>query len=270
MLWPRVPRLGLRLLVAVIGITAVCCLAVRAYVEYEIHRATSLLAEASRVRVGDAETTVLSLVEQYRGVKWPSDPLGPRENWIDKDEYDYQKNLISDYRYSFEVSPYDLIPRDVRSGQNRFTRVVRAVMNNTPVQPRSVFGMRNWGVEVDVAIRDGRVQSVLGMVVVEGRTRWLGHEWKLANAMPARELQAKVFVIDSAILDMATNSGSMIENHFTPRASDEEVQVSRKFNTACLTRLRGCDGFCDFVPRALEYVKGHPDAAGNFIPPRCP
>ena len=70
--------------------------------------------------------------------------------------------------------------------------------------------------------------------------------------------------------NMATNSGSMIENYFTPRASNEEMQASRKFNTACLTSLRGCDGFCEFVPHTLEYLKQHPDAAGNFSPSNCP
>ncbi len=197
------------------------------------------------------------------------DRLGRKEDWIDRDEYEYQKNLVPDYRYALVVSPYGLFPEDVRAGESHIGRAVRAAINNTHAQLRSVLGMRDWGAEVDVAVRGGRVQSVSEMVVVEGRSRWLGHRWELTDAMPKRELQAKDFVIDAALLDMATYNGDMTETYFTPRASDEEMQISRNFNTACLTSLRGCDGLCAFVPRTLDYLKRHPDAGGNIIPPKC-
>lgn len=222
-----------------------------------------------QVQVGGAEATVLPLIKRYGGFKWSPDPLGSKENWIDKDEYDYQKELESDYRYDFEVSPFGLIPSDLRWGKHPITQAIRTAINKTPVQLRAVLGMRNWGAEVGLAIRGSRVQSVSAMVVVEGRSRWLGHEWNLENAMPERRLRAKEFVVESAALT-TENGGALIQNIFTPRASDEEVQASRRFNAACLTSLRGCDGFCDFAPRVLEYLKRHPDAAGNIIPPKCP
>jgi hypothetical protein len=108
------------------------------------------------------------------------------------------------------------------------------------------------------------------MVLVEGRSRWLGHEWEFASAMPEHGIQANVFVVQSGILAMENHGGAIIQDIFTPKASEEEVQTSRKFNTACLTGIRGCDRFCDFTPRTLEYLKQHPDAAGNIIPPKCP
>jgi len=270
MFWRQVLRFGSRLGLMVLATAFLLVVSLRAYVHYEVHRATALQAEACRVQIGDAEATVFPLIDRYSGFKWTPDSLGPRENWIDKEEYDYQKSLESDYRYYLAVSPYELLANDVRSGQTRADRTVRAVMNNTSVQLRSVLGMRDWNAGVEVAIRDGRVQSVLGMVLVEGRSGWMGNIWKLANAMPNRELQGRAYVVRSAHLNMATNSGSMIENYFTPRASNEEMQASRKFNTACLTSLRGCDGFCEFVPHTLEYLKQHPDAAGNFSPSNCP
>lgn len=62
----------------------------------------------------------------------------------------------------------------------------------------------------------------------------------------------------------------MIENYFTPKSSEEEARTARQFNAGCLTSIKGCDGLCDVAPRALEYVKRHPDAAWNIIPPKCP
>jgi len=269
MFWPRLLHFGSRLVVAMLATIVVAIVFVRVYVEYEIHRATSMLAEASRVQIGAPETAVLPLVKQYSGFKWAPDSLGPREDWIDKDEYDYQKELVSDYRYDLEVSPFGLIPSDMRWGQHRITQAIRAAINHTPVHLRAVLGMRDWGTGVGLTIRGSRVQSVSAMVLVEGRPRWLGHEWKLVNAMPQRRMHTKAFIVESGFLEMANNGGSLTQNIFTPRALDEEVQVSRKFNAACLTSLRGCDGFCDFVPLTLEYLEQHPEAAGNFIPPKC-
>jgi hypothetical protein len=269
MFWPRLLHFGSRFVVAMLATIVVVILSVRVYVEYEIRRATSMLAEASRVQVGESETAILPLVNQYIGFKWSPDSVGLRENWIDKNEYDYQRELVSDYRYEIEVSPFGLIPSDTRWGQHRITQAIRAAINHTPVQLRALLGMRDWGAGVGLSVAGSKVQSVSAMVLVEGRTRWLGHEWKLVNAMPERQMREKAFIVDSGFLEMANNGGSLTRNIFTPRASDEEVQVSRKFNAACLTSLRGCDGFCDFIPRTLEYLEQHPDAAGSFIPPKC-
>ena len=144
MFWRRVLRFGSRLGLVVLASVFLLGVSLRAYVHYEVHRATALQAEACRVQIGDAEPTVFPLIDRYSGFKWTPDSLGPRENWIDKEEYDYQKSLESDYRYYLAVSPYKLLANDVRSGQSRADRTVRAVMNNTSVQLRSVLGMRDW------------------------------------------------------------------------------------------------------------------------------
>ena len=115
MVWPHGQGLGamsrrrhlwLRLIVAVLALAAVVYGSLWAYVEYEVHRAKSMLAEASRIRVGDTEASVLPLVRRYGGFKWTPEQLSPREQWVDKDEFDYQKHLLSDYKYELGISPF--------------------------------------------------------------------------------------------------------------------------------------------------------------------
>lgn len=87
--------------------------------------------------------------------------------------------------------------------------------------------------------------------------------------MPHRDMRARAYIIGAAILTMEDGGGTMIENIFTPEASEEEVEVARQFNAACLTSIKGCNGLCDVAPRALEYLEQHPDAVWNIIPPKC-
>ena len=87
--WHRTRRVVIAMAIVV---TALCAIA-WSYSDYKARRAKSLLAEASRVRIGDSEASVLALVQRYGGVKWhPSGStrttLGPRENWLDKSEYE--------------------------------------------------------------------------------------------------------------------------------------------------------------------------------------
>lgn len=262
--------IGLRM--AIIGLLILAALwgSLRAYTWYEAHRAASMLAEASRVGIGDTEASVLPLIKRYGGYKWTPEPLPPREQSTDLREYDYRRNLVSDYRYEFEVSPFDLLTTDGHGQRGRVTGAIRVTINAVPKRLRAIIGVRDWGATVDLAIRGGRVQSVSGEVLVEGRSEWLGHEWRFANAMPHYELQGKALVIDSATLEMENGGGMLIQNIFTPEASEEEVRASRKFNAACLSSVRGCDGFCDLAPRALEYLKQHPDVGVGIIPPKCP
>jgi hypothetical protein len=101
---PRRRHLWLRLIIAVLILAAAVYGSLWARVEYEAYRAKSMLAEASRVQVGDAEASVLPFVRRYGGYKWTPEQLPPREQWIDKDEYDYQTNRLSDYKYELGIS----------------------------------------------------------------------------------------------------------------------------------------------------------------------
>jgi hypothetical protein len=257
---------GLRLAFVALLIIAAVWGSLWAYVDYKAHRASFMLAEVSRVHVGDAEASVLPLVQRYGGFKWTPEALSPKEQWLDKDEYDYQQNRLSDYRYEFEVSPFGTTGR----GTSRLTQAMRAVRAAVPAHLRPVLGMRDWGTVVELSVRDGRLQSVSAMTLFAGRSGWLGHSWLLAEGMPDHEMRPRAYVIGAAFLTMEDGGGMMIENVFTPRASEEEAEAARQFNTTCLTSINGCDGLCDVAPRALKYLKQHPDANWNIIPPKCP
>lgn len=237
----------------------------QAYVKYEVHRAGSLLAEASRVQIGDTETSVLAMTQRYGGFRWTLEPLSPREQWIDKDEYEYQMRQRSDHQYELAVSPFGSFVYRV----GRLTDAMRIAREAVPVSWRTLLGMRDWSTRVELSIREGRVQSISAMTLVEGRSGWVGHTWDLAEKMPHHDMRPQDYAIGVTHLTTADGGGTIIRNFFTPKASDEEVDAARTFNHQCLTSISGCGGLCDIAPRALQYLKQHPDAAWNIVPPKC-
>lgn len=261
----RTRHLFLRLIGAVLALGAVSYGSLWAYVEYQAHRAESMITDLSRVQVGDTEASVLALTERYGGFKWTPEPMSPREQWIDKEEYDYEVKRECDYRYEVGVSPFGTTVARV----GRLAQALRDARQVVPAHLRPWLGLRDWGITAELSIRGGRVQSVSAMTLFEGRSEWLGHEWQLAEGMPRYGMPARPYAIGAANLSMAPSGGEMISNFFTPRASDEEVDIAHKFNAACLTSFNGCNGLCDAAPRPLAYLKQHPDAAWNIIPPRC-
>jgi hypothetical protein len=205
------------------------------------------------------------LIARYGGLKWTPEPLSPREQWIDKDEYDYEIKSVADYKYELAIGPLGTLVARV----SRWTQALRAARKVVPEHLRELLRLRDWGTTVELWIRGGRVQSVSAMTLVEGRSEWLGHSWELAKRMPRYGMPLRAYAIGSVHLTMADRGGEMIQNFLTPKASEEEVEAARKFNAGCLTSLRGCDGLCDLAPRALEYLNHHPDAVWNIIPPEC-
>jgi hypothetical protein len=258
--------LGLRLVLAALLICAALSGSLWAYIGYEAHRARLMLAEISQIHIGDTEASVLPLVQRYGGFKWTPEPLLPREQWIDKDEYDYQKNRVSDYKYELGLSPFGTI-----SGwASRWTQALRPVSEAVPSRLRPALGMRYWGAGAELSIRGGHVQSVSAMTIFAGRSEMLGHSWELAEGMPHFGMPARAYAIGAANLTLSQGFGTMIKNYLTPKASEEEAEAARKFNTKCLTSIKGCKGLCDVAPRALEYLNHHPEADWNIIPPKCP
>ena len=257
--------LALWLVIVALVIAAAFWVSLRAYGKYEAHRAVSLLTEASRVRIGDTEASVLAFVKRYDGYKWTPTPLSPRENWIDQDEYDYQVKRLSDYQYELGIAPFGTTILNT----GRFTQTMRGLRETVPRYLRPALGFRDWGTVVVFSIRKGRVQSVSAMTLVEGRSEWLGHKWELAESMPRHDMPTRAYLIGAANLTMGDGVGTMIKNVVTTKASEEEFESARKFNTECLTSIRGCDGLCHFAPRALENLRLHPDATWNIIPPKC-
>jgi len=262
----RAHALGFRVAVAIVlGVAALWC-SLRAYVGYERRRAVSLFTEASRVRVGDTEASILPLLGHYGGHKLMTEPLPPKEQWIDKDEYHYQVNRVNDYSYVLGISPFGTTTGEV----TRFNQAMRTVRAGLPSHLRGLVGMRDWGTTVQLSIRNGHVQSISAMALVRGQSKWLGNRWELAEGMPRHDMRPRPYAIGAANLTMEDGGGDMIENVFTPQASEDEVEAARQFNAECFTSIRGCKGLCDVAPRALEYLKQHPDAVWNIIPPKCP
>ena len=261
----RTRHLFLRLVVAVLALSAACYGSLWAYIEYEAHRAKSMLAELSRVQIGDKEASVLALTGRYGGFKWTPDPLSPREQWVVKEAYDYEVTRQSDYKYELWVSPFGTPVAPVRG----LAQALRAAREIVPMRLQPFFGLRDWGTVAELSIRSGRVHSVSAMTLFEGRSEWLGHKWELAEGMPRYGMPARAYVIGATHLTMANGGGEMITNFYTPRASDEEVDTAHRFDSKCLASVEGCRDLCDAAPRPLAYLKQHPDAAWNIIPPQC-
>ena len=257
--------LGLRCVIVALLVAVAAWGSLWAYAEYEHHRAKLMLVEVSRVHVGDAEASVLPLVQRYRGFKRTPQPLSSGEDWLDKDEYDYQKNRASDYEYELGLSSFGTTNLQT----SRLTQAIRTIRAAIPGRLRPLLGMRDWSTGAELSIRGGRVQSVATTTLFAARSGWLGHKWELAEGMPHFGMPPHAYAIGVAHLTMDGGGGTMIENFFTPEASEDEVGVARQFNTACLTSIKGCDGLCDVAPLALEHLKKHPDAAWNIIPATC-
>jgi hypothetical protein len=258
--------LGLRLVLAVLLFCVALWGSLWIHIGYEAHRARQLLAEISQIHVGDAEASVLPLVQRYDGFKWTAEPLPPAADWIDMDEFDYQQNRVSDYRYALVISPFG----NSIVHPSRWVQAMRKVRSAVPERLRPLLGMRDWVAGADLSVRDGRVQSVSALTIFAGRSEWLGQRWELSEGMPRHDMPQRAYVIGAANLEMGVGDGAMIENYLTPEASEKEAEAARQFNTGCLTSIKGCNGFCDVAPRALEYQKQHPDAAWGITPPKCP
>jgi hypothetical protein len=187
----RAYTLGFRVVVVtVLSVAALWC-SLWTYVGYERHRAVSLFAEASRVRVGDTEASILPLLGHYGGHKWMTEPLPPKEQWIDKDEYDYQMNRLSDYSYLLGISPFGTTTGQI----TRLNLAMRTVREAVPSHLRALVGMRDWGTTVQLSIRNGRVQSISAMALVRGQSEWLGNRWELAEGMPRHDMRPRAYAI---------------------------------------------------------------------------
>jgi hypothetical protein len=269
--WPRTRRV---IIAVAIVVTALCAIA-WSYSAYKARRAKSLLAEAPRVQIGDSEASVLALVQRHGGVKWhPSGStrttLGPRENWLDKSEYERALRTYPDYDYSILVNPWGfptIAPEsDLRA---RFKAVLRSAMEVVPASVRAPFGLRDWVSSVDIYIRDGRVSKVTGEVLVEGRSRWLNHEWSLVNEMPRESTQSRAYMIEPVNIGMRTGRSRGLENILTPQASQQETEAAHLWNTACLTSFRSCIDRCELSPAAFQYMTNHPEVARDIWEPTC-
>lgn len=241
---------------------------------YKVSRAKSLLAGAAPVRIGDSEASVLTLIQRYGGVKWePSGStrttMSTRENWLDKSEYEHALKTYPDYAYSIQLNPLGfptLAPGDSRG---RLYEALWSAMDAVPASIRASFGLRKWASLVEIDIRDGRVSKVSGMVLVEGRSRWLNHEWSLVSEMPREPMQSHAYMTEPMDILMMTDRSRGLKNTLTPQGSEEEAEAAHTWNRACLTSLRGCKDRCELSPAAFRYMATHPDVSRAIWEPTC-
>jgi len=267
-IWPRTRRVTIAMAIVA---TALCAI-VWTYTAFEARRAKSLLAEASRVRIGDSEASVLALVQRYGGVKWEPigstrTTLGPREDWLDKSEYERALRTYSDYAYSIEVNPWGfptLAPES--DSRRRLDAVLWPALDVVPASIRAPFGLRKWVSDVDIEIRDGRVSKVVGEILVEGRSRWLNHEWSLVGEMPREPMQSRGYLTEPVNIAMSAGRSRGLGNTITPQASEQENEAAHFWNTACLTSLQGCTDRCELSPTAFQYMTNHPDVSRGWEP----
>jgi hypothetical protein len=196
----RTRRIFLRVVIYMLLLAIVLYGLTLSYAQYQAHCARTLLAESARVQIGNTEGSVLQLVRRYGGFRWTPDPLGPKENWIDKDEYEYQRGLLSDYKYEIALSPFGTMSH----GSGTRYRVIGAILREIGAVPsdlRGMLGMRLWVTTVDLSIRNGQVQSISAMTQLEGRNGWLGHQWSLAKGMPHHDMQPRTYLNRSSVPD---------------------------------------------------------------------
>jgi hypothetical protein len=266
--WPHTRRV----IIAVAIVATALCAIVWNYTSYKASRAKSLLAEASRVRIGDSAASVLALVQRYGGVKWePSGStrttLGPRENWLDKSDYEHALRTYPDYDYSILVNPWGFPTIAPESDSRpRLKAALRSAMEVVPASIRAPFGLRDWVSSVDINIRDGRVSKVTGVVLVEGRSRWLNHQWSLVSEIPREPMQARAYMTEPVNIAMRTGRSRGVENTLTAQASEQETEAAHLWNTACLTSLRSCTDRCELSSAAFRYMKNHPEVSQGWEP----
>lgn len=265
-IWARTRRLTL----GVIVVTGLLCLGAWSYTAYQARRASSMLAQASRLRIGDSEASALPLVSRYRGRKWAPPgstrgTLSPREDWIDTEQYKRAIRVYPDHVYSIEINPWGF-PSFAPS--SRLEKALRIAINTIPRAVRSPLGLRDWASAVDVRIRDGRVSEVEGIAFVEGRSRWLNHSWYLGNERRGEPLPLP-YAIEPLDVLMREGRSRGIRNLITPQASYEQAEAAHVWNTACVVSLRACRDLCELSPRAFQYWKTHPAPSGTMWNPTC-
>ena len=266
-IWARTRRL----IFAVVIVAGLLCAGAWTYTARQARRAESMLAEASGVRIGDSEASVLPLVERYGGHKWAPPgstrgTLGPREDWIDLEEYDRALNTYPDYVYSIQVNPWG---SPTLAPSSKAAQALRIAMMIVPGRVRSPLGLRDWGSFVSIQIRDGRVSKVGATLFVEGRSRWLNHSWYLATDMRNEPLPLRPYTIEGENVLMREDRSIGIRNLITPQATAEQAEAAHTWNTACIVSLRGCSNRCELSPRAFQYWNTHRSPSGPTWEPTC-
>jgi hypothetical protein len=275
MRYSRVSRFALRFAVAALVLFLLLFCGIHAYTVYLTHRAVLLLDEATRIRIGTNEESVLPLVSRYGFVKQAPPRSEPDANCpvtakgicLDlfpqtHEEIEYRKAQRPDYTYEVDLSPFDVFaalhqrPRGVHLA-------LAYLMFRTPIFLRNLLSLRDWRAFTYIAIRGERVDRVSSGLWVEGSSRWLGHSWHLVGEMFPPSMPQKTYSASEGWLEINT-TGDSTDQSITPAANTEQLKAAQSINTGCLTGLIPCGSLHDLSPRAFEYKKLHPESDSNL------
>ena len=262
-------RFALRAVITGSVVVAVCCCVLRIYAFYESRKAINLLEEATKIRVGAPEESVIPLVARFGGVKNLPSPPSSIDDCPDKAECEYQNDRLGEYTYGIVLSPFNVYPASVKQTRH-LNRAVASLMVYIPSSLRDPLSFRDWIADVYIRIRSGHVEAVAGGLYVEGRSRWLGNSWELSADMPRLGMQGKTYVGEGTFLEMPTGGGAGTDQYLTPAATFEQFQAAQSFSERCLTDLVPCRCPSDLAPYAIRYLKEHPEMGSPIMNDDCP
>ena len=268
-LYQRVLRFVFRTTIAGLVFVALLYCSLRVYSAYLTDRALSLLNEATSIKIGATEESILPLVARYGGSKFAAQQPVPIDDCPSKPECKRWNAHLPDYSYGIGISPFKVFYSPERA-TGWIHRAMTALMIRTPSSWRDPFALRDWEAYADINIRAGRVEAVDSGVYLEGRGRWLANTWRLSADMPQLDMKQKTYVNEGTFLTFPGDGGAGTVHYLTPAATPEQFQAAQSFNTSCLTGLSPCRCLSELSPRAFQYLEQHPDAGGTIMTDDCP
>jgi hypothetical protein len=267
-------RVSLRAQVRGVGTRALTCplCGFRAHTVYLTHSAVLMLDEATRIRIGVSEDSILPLVVHYGGVKRARTltddcPVKVNEGCLEpppqsQEELAYWNAHHPDYTYEVDLSPFNVFAA-LHQQLKGVHLSLAYLMFRTPIFLRNLLSLRDWRAFTYIAIRGGRVEGVSRGLWVEGSDRWLGHSWHLVGAMFSPSMPQKTYIAEEGWLELNT-TGDSTDQSITPAATTDQLKAAQSINTGCLTGLIPCSSLHDLSPRAFEYKKLHPESDSNL------
>jgi hypothetical protein len=246
-------RLGAvaRLLAVAFCVAFLCYIAARLVLAYQIRRGSHIVEEVQRVKVGDSEDSLSTLLKRFDGYRWDAQ-LGSHE----------------DYNYVLEINPWRFPTlQDAKSGGRE--HVLGSAWNS---RFRRAIGLRQWLVTSEIAVKKRQVVAVQSDVVVEGKTMWLGTSWRLSEKPREFERDPNVDYLEWPVkpdldfvsptfLEMGTGGGSSWRFWIEPSLPTVQLQVAKRWDFGCLDSFRGCDSLCDLLPEAARFFNQHSELA---------
>jgi hypothetical protein len=240
-----------RLLLVAVVVLLLCYVSGQLLLSYQIRRAARLLEAVQRVKVGDSEASLDSLLKRYGDYRW-----------------DVQLGAHEDYNFVFQVNPWGFAT--LSSGW--WGDKGRLVVTSFQQRIRRSVGLRQWMVDSEIAIKDHRVAAVQTSIIVEGTRMWLGTMSRISEKPRAFDRDASSVdpspdrtpnLVETGILNLKSGTGTTWSFWTTPSSPEIQHQIANDLNFGCLRSFSGCETVCDLVPHAARFFNEHPELAPN-------